>query len=148
MRLNIRAAIMALILSGPASHAAQAQGKFDWDDLGAEFCRLTLADDMGGLLNLVTPELSSEIRRAASKTQIQPARTLFQSYTNEVPVCQASTRNAALVEIVRGAPGGAPAWREYLVITPVADGTMRVDDVLFATRRSDTLRSRLAELAR
>lgn len=148
MRRHIRAAIMALALSGLVSNAAAAQSKFNWDDLGAEFCRLTQADDMAGLLDLVTPELSSEIRRAASKTQIQPARTLFQSYTNEVPVCQASTRNAAIVEIVRGVPGGAPSWREYLVITPVADGTMRVDDVLFATRRSDTLRSRLAQLAR
>ena len=148
MRRHIRAAIMALALSGLASHAAEAQSKFNWDDLGAEFCRLTQADDMAGLLDLVTPELSSEIRRAASKTQIQPARTLFQSYTNEVPACQASTRNAAIVEIVRGVPGGAPSWREYLVITPVADGTMRVDDVLFATRRSDTLRARLAQLAR
>jgi len=148
MRRHIRAAIMALALSGLVSNAAAAQSKFNWDDLGAEFCRLTQADDMAGLLDLVTPELSSEIRRAASKTQIQPARTLFQSYTNEVPVCQASTRNAAIVEIVRGVPGGAPSWREYLVITPVADGTMRVDDVLFATRRSDTLRARLAQLAR
>jgi len=148
MRRDIRAAIMALALSGLASHGAEAQSKFNWDDLGAEFCRLTQAGDMAGLLDLVTPELSSEIRRAAASGQIQPARTLFQSYTNEVPVCQASTRNAAIVEIVRGVPGGSPSWREYLVITPVADGTMRVDDVLFATRRSDTLRSRLAQLAR
>jgi hypothetical protein len=148
MRLTIRAAIMALALSG-VTPSAQAESKFNWDDLGAEFCRLTLANDMSGLLDLVTPELSSEIRRAASKTQIQPARTLFQSYSNEVPVCQASTRSAALVEIVRGVSGGAgPVWREYLVITPVADGTMRVDDVLFATRRSDTLRARLGALAR
>lgn len=148
MRLNMRAAIMAVFLSILAGQPSQAQSKFDWDDLGAEFCRLTQAGDMAGLLDLVTPELSSEIRRAASTTQIQSARTLFQSYTNEVPVCEARTRNAALVEIVRGVPGGAPTWREYLVITPIADGTMRVDDVLFATRRSDTLRARLAQLAR
>ena len=41
----------------------------------------------------------------------------------------------------------APAWTEYLVIVPEADGTSRVDDVLFASRRSDTLRARLAYFA-
>ena len=75
-----------------------------------------------------------------------PARVLFQTYTNEVPVCQAVTRNAAIVEIRRGAPGG-PGWSEYLVVVPAADGTTRIDDVLFATRRSDTLRARLAAYA-
>ena len=75
-------------------------------------------------------------------------RQLFQSYTNLVPECEARTRNAALVEIRRSnAGGGAPAWTEYLVIVPQLDGTSRIDDVLFATRRSDTLRSRLGALA-
>ena len=73
---------------------------------------------------------------------------LFQTYTNVVPVCEARTRNAALVEIRRSKPGGAaPSWTEYLVIVPEADGTSRIDDVLFATRRSDTLRARLAYFA-
>ena len=148
MRRHIRAAIMAVFVSGLAAQTGQAQGNFDWDDLGSEFCRLTQAGDMAGLQSLLSPSLAGAIETAAARSQLQSARTLFQSYTNEVPVCQASTRNAAIVEIVRGVPGGAPSWREYLVITPVADGTMRVDDVLFATRRSDTLRSRLAQLAR
>ncbi len=39
---------------------------------------------------------------------------------------------------------GGPSWSDYLVIVPATDGTMRIDDVLFATRRSDTLRARLA----
>jgi hypothetical protein len=73
---------------------------------------------------------------------------LFQSYVNEVPNCTASTRNAALVEIRRSnAGGGAPSWTEYLVIVPERDGSSRVDDVLFATRRSDTLRARLDHYA-
>ena len=50
------------------------------------------------------------------------------------------------IEITRGQPGGA-GWREYLVVSPAADGTTRIDDVLFATRRSDTLRARLAAYA-
>jgi hypothetical protein len=77
-----------------------------------------------------------------------PARVLFQTYANEVPVCQVRTRNAALVEVRRSNAGGAaPAWTEYLVIVPERDGTTRIDDVLFATRRSDTLRARLYSYA-
>ena len=45
------------------------------------------------------------------------------------------------------AGGAAPAWTEYLVIVPQLDGTSRIDDILFATRRSDTLRSRMSTLA-
>lgn len=61
------------------------------------------------------------------------------------------TRNAALIEITRSGPkGAAPSWTEYLVVTPEADGGSRIDDVLFATRRSDTLRAAagLGELRR
>ena len=73
---------------------------------------------------------------------------MFQSYTNAVPVCKANTRNAALIEIQRSGPRGAPpSWTEYLVVVPEADGTTRIDDVLFATRRSDTLRARLRAIA-
>ena len=42
-----------------------------------------------------------------------------------------------------GPRGAAPAWREWLVIVPERDGTTRIDDILFSTRRSDTLRARL-----
>jgi hypothetical protein len=60
----------------------------------------------------------------------------------------AHTRNAALVEIRRsGRNGAAPSWTEYLVVAPEPDGTTRIDDVLFATRRSDTLRARLRAIA-
>lgn len=142
MRLALAAAFAALV-AAPAATAA----KFDWDRLGAEFCRLTLAGDMEGLWPLLTADLRRAIEAAAANPELLPARVLFQSYTNEVPVCTARTRNAALVEIERRGRGAAPAWTEYLVIVPEADGTSRIDDVLFATRRSDTLRARLAYFA-
>ena len=91
-------------------------------------------------------ELQRAIEAAASNPELMPPRVLFQSYSNEVPVCEAQTRNAALVEITRSEPGG-PSWTEYLVIVPERDGTSRIDDVLFATRKSDTLRARLDYLA-
>jgi hypothetical protein len=73
---------------------------------------------------------------------------LFQTYLNDVPICLVRTHTAALVEIRRSTPGGAaPAWSEYLGVVPERDGTTRIDDVLFATRRSDTLRSRLESYA-
>ena len=104
---------------------------------------------MAGLRPLLTAELAGATSRRPRPTRsCLPPQVLFQTYTNEVPVCEARTRNAALVEIHRSKPGGAPpSWTEYLVIVPEPDGTTRIDDVLFATRRSDTLRSRLAALA-
>jgi hypothetical protein len=139
MRLALAA--LAVLAATPAGSAS----RYDWDDLGAEFCRLTLAGDLPGLRPLLTDSLANAIQAAAANPELMPARVLFQSYTNEVSECAASTRNAALVEIRRSKPGGAPpSWTEYLVIVPEADGTSRIDDVLFATRRSDTLRARLA----
>ena len=132
----------------PSSPAPPRLSRFDWDDLGAEFCRLTLAGDMEGLWPLLTADLRNAIDAAAANPEMLPARVLFQTYTNEVPVCRARTRNVALVEIERSKPGGAPpSWTEYLVVVPEADGTSRIDDVLFASRRSDTLRARLAYFA-
>jgi hypothetical protein len=142
MRLAL-AALLAL-----AAVPASAASRFNWDDLGAEFCRATLAGDMAAVRPLITDSLASAIEAAAVNGGLMPPRVLFQSYTNEVPACQAQTVNAALVAIRRSDPGkAAPAWTEYLVIVPEADGTSRVDDVLFATRRSDTLRARLAYYA-
>lgn len=138
-------AALALVLALPA---AAAQGsKYDYDALGSEFCRVTLAGDMAGLRPLISDDLARAIEAAAARARVLPPQTLFQSYTNPVPLCEAHTRNAALVEIRRSGPGGGPAWSEYLVIVPQLDGTNRVDDILFATRRSDTLRSRLAVFA-
>jgi hypothetical protein len=131
-----------------ADGAALAAGDFDWDELGAEFCRLTLAGDMAGMPNVLSPSLVGLIRAASASAALPPARTLFQTYANAGPECRARTLNAAIVEIHRSNAGGAsPAWTEYLVIVPERDGSTRIDDVLFATRRSDTLRSRLQRYA-
>jgi hypothetical protein len=73
---------------------------------------------------------------------VLPPRAFFQAYDAEVG-CEPSTRNAALIEIRRSAGGGSPSWTDYLVVVPERDGTTRIDDILFATRRSDTLRTRL-----
>ena len=78
-----------------------------------------------------------------------PPRVLFQSYTNVVPVCEARTRTRRWSRSAAAGPAARPRpGREYLVIVPEADGTSRIDDVLFATRRSDTLRARLGAWAR
>jgi len=139
--------VAMLILTLSVAVAAEARTKkssVNWDDLGAEFCRLTLAGDMSGLRPLLSDSLAGAIAAAAANPAMPPARVLFQSYTNQVSNCTADTRNAALVEIKRSNAGGAPpSWTEYLVIVPERDGTSRIDDVLFATRRSDTLRARL-----
>lgn len=116
---------------------------YNWDEIGTEFCRLTLANDMAGLAPLLTGSLRQLIEAASANPELPPARTLFQTYVNEVSGCSADTRNAALVEIARSNGGRAPAWTDILVISPEADGTSRIDDVLFATRKSDTLRARL-----
>lgn len=128
-----------------ASSPAWAGSRYNWDAIGTEFCKATLAGDMAALRPLLTDSLAQNIEFAASagNPQMPPARVLFQTYVNEVPACEARTLNAALVRITRSQPGG-PSWSEYLMIVPEMDGTSRVDDVLFATRKSDTLRARLA----
>ena len=138
-------AAAALALAASAANAAQ---NFDWDALGAEFCARSTAGDLAGVAELISPGLAQEITFAYARAGVPIPATLFQSYTNVVPVCKASTRNAALIEITRSGPrGAAPSWTEYLVVAPEADGTTRIDDVLFATRRSDTLRARLRAIA-
>lgn len=124
-----------------------AEGKFNWDDLGAEFCRLTVAGDMNAMPTVLAPSLVALINRAAAKSEIPTARTLFQTYQNEVAGCTANTISPAIVGIRREASSGAPAWTDQLVVAPQMDGTSRIDDVLFATRRSDTLRARLKKYA-
>jgi hypothetical protein len=138
-----RLAAFAVAASLVAAPSLAAQSKYNWDALGAEFCRLTLARDFAGLRPLLSAQLRQDLDAASANPDLMPARVLFQSYTNEVTECRAATRNAALVEIRRSRAGGAPSWTEYLVIVPEPDGTSRIDDVLFATRKSDTLRARL-----
>ena len=143
MRRLAAALALALAAAGPA-----AATDFNWDALGAEFCARSTAGDLAGVRPLITASLAEEIQFAFTLAQEPPPPTLFQTYSTRVPVCRAKTRNAALIEVTRSGPkGAAPSWTEYLVVTPEADGTTRIDDVLFATRRSDTLRARLRALA-
>ncbi len=124
--------------------AGAGESRYDWDAIGTEFCRQTLAGDMNGLAPLLSRSLRELIEAASANPDLPTARTLFQTYVNEVPECRADTFNAALVQISRSnTGGGAPAWTDLLVVTPEPDGTTRIDDVLFATRKSDTLRARL-----
>lgn len=133
------------LAAGPA--AAQSQ-RFDWTAIGVEFCKRAVAGDVAGLKPLLTPSLARAIDTAVAGSPAPvPVTYLLQSYANPAPRCAASTRNVALVEIERSGPDGAePSWREYLVIVPEPDGSSRIDDLLFATRRSDTLRARLDRL--
>ncbi len=143
-RRVVQAALAAVAVG---SGAAGAQS-FDWDALGAEFCARSTAGELVAMQPLLSASLAREIEFAFATAGAAAPPTLFQSYANQVPVCTARTRNAAIVEVRRSGPdGAAPAWTEYLVVTPEADGTSRVDDVLFATRRSDTLRARLRAIA-
>ncbi|HVH01857.1 MAG TPA: hypothetical protein VM891_02710 [Amaricoccus sp.] len=137
-------ALGASLVGAPASAAS----KYNWDAIGVAFCQATLSGDMAAIRPLITDSLAQNIEAAAAagNPAMPPSRVLFQTYVNVVPGCEVQTRNAALVEIRRSQPGG-PAWSEYLVIVPEIDGGSRIDDVLFATRKSDTLRSRLAQYA-
>jgi hypothetical protein len=131
--------ILAILIAAVATPSA-AQ-RFNWDHIGEDFCRFSATNDLPNLNRIITPSLASLIQAAYSRRQGQlPPRIFFQAYDAEVD-CQASTRNAALIEIHRS--GGGTAWTDYLVVVPERDGTTRIDDILFATRRSDTLRTRL-----
>lgn len=141
LRRHLTIALVALTLSGTFVSIPARAGQ--WDDLGDEFCRLTQAGDMTAMRNILSASLMALIQRAAANPEMPPARTLFQTYSNEVSQCSAKTRSLAIVDIRRQNPSGAPSWTDQLVVTPEMDGTSRIDDVLFAVRRSDTLRSRL-----
>ncbi len=137
----------ALACAAALAAAPAAAMDFNWDALGAEFCARSTAGDLAGLAPILSESLKQEIGFVFGRLGEAPPPTLFQSYVNRVPVCVASTRNAALIEIRRSNTGGGPpSWTEYVVVVPEADGSTRIDDVLFATRRSDTLRSRLQAL--
>jgi len=139
-------AVVAVLAAAPVAAAS----KYNWDAIGIEFCKATLTGDMTTVAPLLTDSLLRDIdfAMAAGSPRMPPARVLFQTYTTEVPVCEVKTRNAALVEVRRSDPARANmAWSEYLVIVPEMDGSSRIDDVLFATRKSDTLRARLAAFA-
>ena len=94
----------ALLLALAAGRRRLAGSTFDWDDLGTEFCRLTARRRPAGPPAADLRPARRRHRAPPRSPQMPPPRVLFQTYTNEVPVCQAVTRNAAIVEIRRGAP--------------------------------------------
>lgn len=139
------AIMTALALAAPPASAQP----FDWDALGAEFCARTTAGAIATMRPLISASLARAIEASFGRAGTTPPPTLFQTFGARVSECTARTRSAAIIEIRRSGPNGAaPAWTEYAVVVPEADGTSRIDDVLFATRRSDTLRARLGALGR
>jgi hypothetical protein len=129
----------AAIAAGMVS-CAEAQ-RFDWDDIGQAFCQAALAEDLRGLGPILSPALRQMIEGAARNGDVPP-RLLLQAYDAPAAGCTVRTRNAAIIEVRREPHGGA-GWTDYLVMVPEADGSTRIDDILFATRRNDTLRERL-----
>lgn len=130
-----------------AAVPASAGSPFNYDALGAEFCRLTLAGDIAGLRPLLSRQLGAALDRVAGNPAVPSPDVLFQTYATPLPGCTARTVNAAIVQITRSQPDGT-GWNDYVVVVPEPDGQTRIDDVLFAIRKSDTLMSRLQALAR
>lgn len=134
---------MVLALGLAACGTAREQpAQYDWNAIGRDFCVAALAGDVRALAPVVTPELGWLLGEAAGEV---PPRYLFQGYDVEATGCTVRTRNAALIDIRRDVEGGT-GWVDTLVVVPEADGSTRVDDILFGTRRSDTLRARLGAL--
>jgi hypothetical protein len=136
-------AALAGALSLAAAQPAAAQ-RFDWSEIGAAFCRHAIAGDMAAMGPILTAPLRELMQTAARRGTTSP-RFFVQSYDAAAPGCTVRTRNAAIVEIERTVAGGGQSWIDYLVMVPEADGGTRIDDILFSTRRSDTLRTRLAQ---
>lgn len=146
--MRLAPALLAAALSGTlaAASPAAAASAFDYDALGAEFCRLTQAGDIAGLRPLLSRQLGAALNQASANASLPPAVVLFQTYATPVAGCTARTVNSALVQITRSQPDGT-GWMDYIVVVPEPDGQTRIDDVLFATRKSDTLIARLRAYA-
>lgn len=131
---------------GLASSPTLAASAFNYDALGAEFCRLSSAGDVAHLRPLLSRQLNATLDMAARNPDLPAPQVLFQTYATPTALCAARTVNAALVQITRSQPDGT-GWNDYIVVVPEPDGQSRIDDVLFAIRKSDTLMSRLTALA-
>lgn len=139
----MRPALAFALLAGMAGCApATEETRFNWDMVGRDFCEAALAEDIGRVRPRISPELAVLLDQADGRV---PARLLLQGYDAPASGCSVRTRNAALVEIRRDVAGG-PGWVDTLVMVPEADGSTRIDDILFGTRPSDTLRARLGVL--
>jgi hypothetical protein len=141
---GLRTGFAAAAVAVAVASCAEAQ-RFDWDHIGEAYCQAAQAGDLRSLGPALSPSLRRMMEGAAQRGDVPP-RLLLQAY--DAPAhCAARTRNAAIVE-VRREPAGGAGWTDYLVMVPEADGSTRIDDILFATRRSDTLRERLRMLGR
>ena len=102
---------LAAVLPAPPAAAflfGRKKPAYDWTDLGTEFCARTLAGDLAGIRPLISSQLAADIEFAAATGPLPPTRILFQTYENAVPVCRVRTMSAALVEVERSNPNGAP----------------------------------------
>jgi hypothetical protein len=141
---GLRTGFAAAAVAVGVASCAEAQ-RFDWDHIGEAYCQAAQAGDLRSLGPALSPSLRRMMEGAAQRGDVPP-RLLLQAY--DAPArCAARTRNAAIVE-VRREPAQGAGWTDYLVMVPEADGSTRIDDILFATRRSDTLRERLRMLGR
>ena len=66
MRLALAA--LAVLAAAPAA----AGSRFNWDDLGTEFCKLTLTGDLADLRPLLSDQLVADIAAAARTTVARP----------------------------------------------------------------------------
>jgi hypothetical protein len=135
-------AALLVTVQGAGAGAVAAQ-RFNWDAIGAAYCQHAVAEEIAAMGAILTPSLRLLIEAAGRRANVPP-RMLLQSYDAQALECRARTRNAAIIEVERAVAGGGTSWTDYLVVVPEADGSTRIDDILFSTRRSDTLRSRLA----
>ena len=138
--------VPAAVLAAALGTAAPAAADYNWNELAAEFCRLTLTGDLPALRPLISDGSPPTSPPPAPTPRCRPPACC----SRPTPTRCRSGAHAQRRDR-RGPPqqrrGGGAAWTEYLVIVPERDGTTRIDDVLFATRRSDTLRARLYSYA-
>ena len=99
------ALLVAFAVAGTFAAPARAGTAFDYDALGEEFCRLTLAGDLAHLRPLLSRQLAAALDQAARNPALPPAEVLFQTYLTPVPRCT----NAALGRGAAGEEGRAPA---------------------------------------
>ena len=137
-----RAASRAMVVS------TSAASRYNWDAIGVEFCKATLTGDITAVAPLLTNSLAPRHRRRDGGRQFRDAsgaRVVPDLHDRGAGLRGADPQRGARRDPAqRSGARRTSAWSEYLVIVPEMDGGSRIDDVLFATRKSDTLRARLA----
>ena len=87
----------ALLFAAIAAGPSMSQVRANWNDLGKEFCRQTMAGELEGIWPLLTRRLREDIGAASTNANLPSFKTLFQTYPNNVTSCSERTRNVALV---------------------------------------------------